>query len=204
MKRMMILLALLMAAIVVFSGPVAEVLNLPEPTAEAKKKKKRYNVVKCPNQTYDNYTCKGTAGKDRLVGGPADRSPYGAHDQMYGKEGNDVYQGGNGRDIFTDESITSSDRYVFPSTEFSFDSTSSFTYAWVRDWGGSADVLDLASYRYDDFDRRNWLGQDLYLEGPEARDILIEDFFTSNTIDYFKFSDRTVTAAEIKREFSGG
>ena len=203
---MMILVALLMAAIVLFSGPVAEVLYLPEPTAEAKKEKKRptYNVVQCPNQTYDNYTCKGTARKDRLVGGPADRSPYGAHDQMYGGEGDDIYKGGAGPDVFTDQSATSDDRYVFPSTEFSRSSTSSFTYAWIKDWGGSADVLDLSSYRYDDFDRRNWLGKDLYLEGDGARDILIDGFFTYNTIDYFKFSDRTVTAAEIKKEFSGG
>ena len=194
MKRTMILVALLMAVVLVLSAPMAE----------AKKKHHALNKVRCPNQTYDNYTCKGTAGKDRLVGGPADRSPYGAHDQMYGKEGDDVYMGGNGRDIFTDESITSNDRYVLPSTEFSFDSTSSFVYTWVKDWGGSADVLDLSSYRYDDFERRNWLSRDLYLEGDGARDILIDGFFVSNTIDYFKFSDRTVTAADIKREFSGG
>ncbi len=39
--RAMILLAVMMAAIVVLSGPVAGVLDLPEPTAEAKKKKKK-------------------------------------------------------------------------------------------------------------------------------------------------------------------
>jgi Ca2+-binding RTX toxin-like protein len=193
MKRTMILVAMLGA-----------VLVLSAPMAEARKKHHALHTVHCPNQTYDNYTCKGTAGKDRLVGGPADRSPYGAHDQMYGKEGDDVYEGGNGRDIFTDESATSNDRYVLPSTEFSFDSNSSFPYTWIKDWGGNADVLDLSSYRYDNFDRRNWLGKDLYLEGDGARDILIDGFFTSNTIETFKFSDRTVTAAEIKKEFSGG
>jgi hypothetical protein len=194
MKRMIILVALLMAVVLALSAPMAE----------AKKKHRAFNKVQCPTSLYLNYVCEGTRGKDRLVGGPASRSPYGAHDQMYGKEGDDVYEGGDGPDVFTDESITSNDRYVFPSTEFSFSSTSSFTYAWVREWGGSADVLDLRSYRYDDFDRRNWLGRDLYLEGDGARDILIDGFFTSNTIDYFKFSDRTVTAAEIKKEFSGG
>jgi len=190
---MMILVALLMAVVLVLSAPMAEA-----------KKRHALNKVQCPTETYDNYTCEGTRGKDRLVGGPASRSPYGAHDQMYGEEGDDVYEGGNGPDVFTDESITSNDRYVFPSTEFSLSSTSSFTYAWVRDWGGSADVLDLRSYRYDDFTRGNWLGRDLFLDGPGARDILIDGFFLSNTIDSFKFSDRTVTADEIKRGFSGG
>jgi hypothetical protein len=203
MKRTMILVGLLVAAMVVLSGPVAGTLDLPEPTAEAKKKRPAYNLVRCPNKTYDNYTCEGTAGKDRLVGGPAERTPYGAHDQMYGKGGGDVYQGGNGRDVFTDRSATSNDRYVLPSTEFSFDSATSFAYTWVKDSGGSADVLVLKSYRYDQFDRRKWF-EDLYLEGEGARDILVEDFFAYDTIDTFEFSDRTVTAAEIKREFSGG
>lgn len=189
---MMILVTLLMV-VLVLSAPMAEA-----------KKRHALNKVQCPTETYDNYTCEGTRGKDRLVGGPASRSPYGAHDQMYGKGGDDVYQGGDGPDVFTDESLTSNDRYVFPSTEFSFSSNSSFTYAWIRDWGGSADVLDLRAYRYDDFDRRNWLSRDLYLEGDGARDILIDGFFVSNTIDSFKFSDRTVTAADIKKEFSGG
>lgn len=40
-SRIVGLLVLLMAAVVVLSGPVAQVLELPEPTAQAKKKHKK-------------------------------------------------------------------------------------------------------------------------------------------------------------------
>ena len=205
MKRMMILVALLMAAIVVFSGPVAQVLDLPEPTAEAKKKKKRpaYNLVRCPNSAYDNYTCNGTARRDRLVGGPASRVPNGETDYIYGREGGDVYNGGGGGDVLTDNSTTSNDRYLFPSTEFSLVGNISPGWALIQDFGGSADVLGLGSYKSTDFARSRFQGnpRTLRLDGPGARDIHIYDFFTTNSIDSFKFSDRTVTADEIKSEF---
>jgi hypothetical protein len=217
MKRTMIVVTLLMAAIVLLSGPVAEVLNLPAPIAEAKKKHKKkkkknrppaYNVVQCPSSPDPDahiYECEGTPGKDYLVGGPASRSPEGTYDYIKGGEGDDLYNGGDGEDSVQDNSTTSNDRYLFPSTEFSLRANGSPGYARIQDRGGSADVLDLSSYPSTDFSRSKYLGTDLILSGPDARRILIYEFFTtrsfSSSIDYFRFSDRTITADEIKSEF---
>jgi hypothetical protein len=205
---MMVLVALLMA-VVVLSGPVAEVLDLPSPVAEAKKKHKKkkknrprlpaFNVVQCPNSPDDNYFCEGTPGNDYLIGGPADRSPLGEFDEAYGKEGDDVYDSGHGGDNLTDESATSNDRYLFPSTGFG-SRNGRPAGATVKDSGGSADVLDLGSYKSTNFGRSK-SGDGLFLLGPAPRAIYIRDFFTTNSIDYFRFSDLTITADEIKSQF---
>ncbi len=199
MKRTMVLVTLLMAAVLVLSAPMAE----------AKKKKKKrhpvptYNVVQCPTSTSNNFVCDGTPGNDYLIGGPASRSPYGETDYIYGEEGVDVYNGGGGGDVLTDNSTASNDRYVFPSTEFSLPGPISLGFAMIQDKGGSADVLDLGSYHSTDFarSRAQYNIRTLHLEGPGARDISVYDFFTTNSIDSIKFSDRTITADEIKSEF---
>ena len=115
-KWAMVLLAVMMAAIVVLSGPVAGVLDLPEPTAEAKKKKKKkkkkkrppvvvpapeLNLVQCVQQ---GTLCKGTDGNDLLVGTSAEEN-------IQGCEGNDVYDGRNGEDLWFDRSVTTNDSY---------------------------------------------------------------------------------------------
>ena len=200
MKRTMILVALLMAAVLVLSAPMAE--------AKKKHKKKKghpvpaLNVVQCSNSPDNNYTCNGTPGNDYLVGGPASRSPNGETDYMYGGEGDDVYDGGGGGDVLTDNSTTSNDRYPLPSTEVSSPSPISLGVAYIQDFGGSADVLDLGSYKSTDFARSHFQynPRTLRLDGPGARDIHIYDFFTTNSVDYFKFSDRTIMADEIKSE----
>ena len=124
---------------------------------------------------------------------------------MSGGEGNDVYNGGDGGDSLHDESVKSNDRYLFPSTEFGLVNGSSLT-ALVQDLGGSADVLDLGSYKSTDFARvrpNDGNGStNLLLDGPGARDIYVSDFFTTNSIDSFRFSDRPITADEIKSELS--
>ena len=195
MKRTMILVALLMAVVLALSAPMAEA------------KKKRHpalNKVQCPTSTSNNIVCDGTRRNDYLIGGPASRSPNGETDYIYGEEGGDVYKGGGGGDVLTDNSTTSNDRYLFPSTEFSLPGPISPGWTLVQDFGGSADVLNLSSYKSTDFARSQFYGnlRTLRLDGPGARDIHIYDFFTTNSIDTFKFSDRTVTAAEIKKEFS--
>ena len=193
MKRTMILVALLMAAVLVLSAPMAE----------AKKRHPTLNKVRCPTSTSNNFVCEGTRGKDYLIGGSASRSPYGETDYIYGEEGGDVYNGGGGGDVLTDNSTTSNDRYLFPSTEFSLSGPISLGYAQIQDFGGSTDVLNLSFYKSDDFTRSQYQHnpRTLRLDGPGARDIHIYDFFTTNSIDYFKFSDRIITANEIKSKF---
>lgn len=192
MKRTMILVTLLMAAVLVLSAPVAE----------ARKRHHALHKVQCPNSTSDNLTCDGTRGNDYLIGGPASRSPYGATDYIYGGEGDDVYKGGNGADVLTDDSTKSNDRYLFPSTEFSLPGPITLGFASIQDFGGSADVLNLSSYKSTDFALSHFYGntRTLHLDGPGARDINVYDFFTTNSIDTFKFSDRTITADEIKKD----
>jgi Ca2+-binding RTX toxin-like protein len=192
MKRTMILMALLMVTVLVLSAPMVE----------AKKRHPDLNKVRCPNSTSDNVGCDGTRRNDYLIGGPASRSPYGATDYIYGEEGDDVYKGGNGADVLTDNSTKSNDRYLFPSTEFSLPGPISLGFATIQDFGGSADVLNLSSYKSTDFAWSHFYGntRTLHLDGPGARDINVYDFFTTNSIDSFKFSDRTITADEVKKE----
>ena len=192
MKRTIILVALLMAVVLVLSAPMAE----------AKKRHHALNKVRCPNSTSNNVGCDGTRGNDYLIGGPASRSPYGATDYIYGWEGDDVYKGGNGGDVLTDNSTKSNDRYLFPSTEFSLPGPISLGFTSIQDFGGSADVINLSSYKSTDFTWSHFSGntRTLHLDGPGARDINVYDFFTTNSIDTFKFSDRTITADEIKGE----
>ena len=90
MKRIIVLMAMTMVAVMLLSGPVAQVLHLPgDSTAEAKKKNKkkkrqnnRYVTINCPNRAGGN--CVGTTGRDYLVG-------TNATDFIQGRAGNDVY-----------------------------------------------------------------------------------------------------------------
>ena len=84
---------------------VAAVLVLSAPMAQARKKHHRppaLNTVQCPNQG-DSVTCNGTAGNDHLIG------RAGTSDDIFGKEGNDVYEGKGGGDLLVDSSTTSND-----------------------------------------------------------------------------------------------
>ncbi len=212
MKWTIVLLAAMMAAIVVLSGPVASVLDLPEPTAEAKKKKKKkkkrppivvpapapapeLNEVQCVNEI-----CEGTAANDRLVGTPE-------REFAQGREGNDVYdtKGGpddNLRDFLKDASATSNDTYLVPDNQFGFMA--------IEDLGGSSDVIDLSGYNFADFDflKYNDEGQqgnppnDLLMNAQGARLISLLDHFDEGadggkTIEQFKFKDGVRTADQV-------
>ncbi|HET6262757.1 MAG TPA: hypothetical protein VFG99_11050 [Chloroflexia bacterium] len=212
MKWTIVLLAAMMAAIVVLSGPVASVLDLPEPTAEAKKKKKKKkkrppSVVPAPAPAPElnevqcvNAFCDGTDGDDRLVGTPE-------REFAQGKEGNDVYdtKGGpanNERDYLIDISDTSNDTYLIPDNEFG--------HMAIDDKAGSSDVIDLSSYNFADFDflKYNDEGQqgqpenDLLINGPGSRLITLIDHFDEGadggkTIEQFKFKDGVRTADQV-------
>ncbi len=192
-SRMIGLLVLSMAALVVL------VAALGAPEAEAKKKKKPFpfNVVQCPTQSNDT-NCLGTEVNDFLIGGPEDRE-FGAFDFIEGREGTDVYNGGDGADVLFDSIPTSSDVYLFPSTEFSGASE-----VRMRDEGGAGDVVGLSSYGIDDFEvSRN--GSLLVLDGPNNRDIKINFFFDGENfgkgkIEYFLFREGLVSGDEVTSE----
>lgn len=190
-KRMIALLAIAMAVLTVLTAA------LGAPDAEAKKKHRKkhrppvsvptLNVLQCPTES-DGVTCLGTTAGDHLVGRD------GALDKIQGGEGDDLYDGKGGSDGLVDRSKTSNDRYLLPSTEFG-------SGVRITDDGGSSDVLDLSAYRTQDFSfsrSPNTSGIDLKMDGPGNRDIVIDFFFTNDTIDAFKFSDGTLTAEFIK------
>ena len=135
----------------------------------------------------------GTAIDDYLIGGPEDREPFGAFDRIWGFEGNDVYNGGNGSDVLTDESTTSSDVYIFPSTQFS---TNLNGLAIIWDFGGAGDIVVLSSYDREDFELSR-IDDKLILDGPGGRDIRIANFFGEGEIEYFLFRDGWISGDEL-------
>ncbi|MCA1716719.1 MAG: hypothetical protein LC781_07605 [Actinobacteria bacterium] len=186
-------MVVLMAAIVVLSGPVAEVLDLPAPTAEAKKKHKKkkkknrprppaFNVVQCPNDA----DCFGTDLNDFLVGTDLDK-------EISGKEGNDVYLGNGGDDVLFDSSLTSNDVYTGYEPNFT-----GFGNDEIIDNGGSADFLDLSSLRMLDDVTLIRIDQALSLDGPGINDITITDHFGEGRIETIKFANATLTGTQTE------
>jgi hypothetical protein len=183
MKRIIVLVAMTMVAVMLLSGPVAQVLEVPgegEAFAANKKKKKKRNrvvTINCPNRA-DGETCVGTTGRDRLVG-------TNAFDYILGRAGNDVYYPKGGSDILWDNSI---------SNDYYYESVLDFGNLRIRDDGG-INILDLSNrYESDDFfPERD--GNDLLLReapgspGDGTNRVRIIDYFTTNTFFYFYFSD---------------
>jgi Ca2+-binding RTX toxin-like protein len=192
-KRVVALLATAIATLLVLSMVVAQ-------DAEAKKKKRHFNLVQCPTEG-DNASCFGTSSRDKLVG----REEF---DQVFGGERNDFYKGKEGSDDLIDNSTTSNDLYQLPSTEFSqLGSGPPFDRTFIGDRGGSSDVLDLRAYESSDFALSNAgdLGSDgkdeLFMDGPGRRDLAILNFLSDeDSIEVFKFSDGTFTAEQIKNK----
>lgn len=184
-KRTIGLLVLLMAAIVALSGPVAEVLDLPAPVAEAKKKQKKkkkkkqtntYTTIYCPNQ---GSNCVGTTGNDFLVG-------TSGLDYIQGREGNDFYYPKGGSDYLQD-SRDGNDYYYEDVKDFG---------SLVIDDDGGTNVLDLSRrYSSGEFDPERD-GDDLFLDGPGGNNVRIVDYFDGNTFFYFQFSDGLKTLDE--------
>jgi len=190
-KRTIGLLVLLVAAIVVLAGPVAEVLDLPAPVTEAKKKKKKkINVVQCADAGFE---CVGTGRRDRLVGTPG-------AENILGGEGNDIYQANGGNSFLIDRSVTSSDFYsnVDPGEGRN---------TIVFDDGGSADFLDMSSFRaLDDigFIRFNngspGVADELILifERPSGGKVVISEYFGKGRIESIRFANGSITGRQAE------
>lgn len=182
MRRIVILTALMMAVMVVLWAPMAEAKHRhhhrhPAPAPPA------FNVVQCPTQS-DGLICIGTASNDYLVGRDAS-------DHLYGEEGNDVYDGKGGSDLWYDNSTTSSDYYLL--------SVQDFGNLLIQDDGGNSDTLDLSRFHNSYDFSYSRLGDNLFMDGlGTTNDVTIYSFFSSNSVDSFKFSDGTFTAQQVK------
>jgi hypothetical protein len=143
--------------------------------------------VQCPTEGEDSFDCNGTAANDFLIGGPEDR-PSGAFDRISGGEGTDVYNGGDGSDDLVDDSTTSSDVYLFPSTDFGEGD--------VFDDGGAGDLVGLGSYSVEDF---GVLGfeDNLFLDGPGEKDVEISGFSGGGKIEFFLFREGYFTGEQV-------
>ena len=182
-RRVIILSALLMALVILSS-----VVGLDD--AEAKKKKNRRPpapalvVVQCAQQ---GINCTGTPGNDLLVG-------TGEFEQVNGGEGNDVYEGKGGCDALHDASSASGDYYLVSDKNFCNVGISSLS---IQDNGGS-DILDLSRfYKSTDFEFFEAYIH-LNMDGPGVNDVSIYNFFTTDSVDAFRFSDKTLTAEQVK------
>jgi hypothetical protein len=193
-KQLVVLVALAMVAVMAVG-----VLDVSD--ADASKKKRRppppvnyppsYNFVLCA----PNSTCKGSPSADLMVGTPF-------NEVLKGAAGNDIYWGAGGaNDRYTDES-TSSDLYG------GFEN-GHFTEEIIDDRGG-LDRVDLSvgasSYASTDFvfTKLDYDGDGAEndLEMSENKygaddDIVAYNHFGIGTIEYIKFSDTTLSGANI-------
>jgi CSLREA domain-containing protein len=155
--------------------------------------KKAINFVQCPTGG-SSTQCVGTDAPDELIGRDDD------FDHIQGGEGDDTYNGKGSCDSLDDSSLTSSDRYLVTVKNFCNVGISSLS---VRDAGGNNDVLDLSRfYKSTDFVFDKGF-TNLIMDGPGVNNIDILDFFTTNgdptnSIETFKFSDRTLTAEQVR------
>jgi hypothetical protein len=179
-RWMVTLSALLMALVVLLSA-----VGLDH--AEAKKRN-RLNVVQCPTGG-SSYECVGTSAKDRLIGRDD------TYDNIQGAEGNDTYDGKGSCDSWRDGSLTSNDRYLVSVKDFCNVGISTLS---IEDNGGSKDLLDLSNF-YKSTDFGYFEGYKiLHMDGPGVNDVVIYNFFTTDSVDYFKFKDKTLTAQQVK------
>ena len=183
-RQAILLMAVLVAALSMASGAA---FARDQTTA------KLLNIVQCPNQP-NNETCIGTKSGDHLVGGDE-------FENVEGKGGPDTYDTKGGGDDLFDASRKSSDTYVIPATDFGL--PAGHGGISIIDRGGSSDVLDLSAYKSTDFEmvRRDFPDGSTQLDliGSGFRAIGVSKFFNKNTIDTFKFSDKTMTAKQIKK-----
>lgn len=203
MKRVMALLAVVMAALVAMSA-------LSAPEAEAKEPK--LNQVQCPDVTTG--VCNGTPGNDLLIGSDAAQVMLGGEgkDIYDGKGGFTMFQDQNGQpdpvfDVYYDQSTKSSDTYKIPGN--------AFQEIEIFDGGGKKDVVDLTEdpgsidYSFATF---NFLKvsldpdgklNDLLIDRGSGRKVKVHDQFnddgtpSANKIEKFKFIDGTRTLKEL-------
>jgi hypothetical protein len=156
-------------------------------------RKQQLNVVQCPTGGSD-LLCVGTGAGDALIG------RYDTIDWIRGGEGDDTYDGKGGCDGLYDASLTSSDRYLASVKDFC---NVGISFLSIQDDGGNKDVLDLGGfYRSSDFALSKGY-TNLYMDGPGNNDISIDGFFatgsdSADSVDTFRFSDKTLTARQVK------
>lgn len=179
-KRRAILSTLLMALLISLSA-----VGLDDAEAQ---ERTQLNVVQCPTGGSDTQ-CDGTRTSDRLIGRD------GTYDNIQDRAGNDTYNGKGGCDSLRDASSKSSDRYVVSVKDFCNVGISTLS---IQDDGGSKDILDLSRfYKSTDFEFSEAYIH-LNMDGPGVNDVSIYNFFTTNSVDVFRFSDKTLTAQQVK------
>lgn len=191
-------LGLLLAALTAVVLALSVLASPAESATHAKfsggfERKQNLNVVQCPTGG-SSFLCAGTSAGDALIGRD------GTYDWIQGGEGNDTYDGKGGCDLLQDSSLTSSDRYLVSVKDFCNIGISTLE---IQDNGGKNDVLDLGGYyRSSDFVfSRGYTN--LHLDGPGVNDIEVDNFFptesgTADSVEAFKFSDKTLTARQIR------
>jgi hypothetical protein len=204
MKRVMVLLVRVMAALVAMS-------TLSAPDAEAKKRK-RVNEVQCTTDVTTG-ACNGTVGRDLLIGTDAAQVILGGEgsDVYDGKGGFTLVQNQNGQqvavyDVYSDQSTKSSDVYKVPGN--------AFQEIDIFDGGGDHDVVDLAADSSVDYSFDTFIFQrvsrdpdgklnDLLIDRGSGRKVEVHDQFkddgtpSANKIEKFKFIDGTHTLQEL-------
>lgn len=187
MRRLVVLVALAMAAVLAF-----EALDVTDADARRRRTARppSYDFVFC----LANEGCGGSEGANLLVGASGNET-------LLGYGGNDIYVGSAGiYDNYYDYS-TSSDLYGgFRNDEFDTE--------YIEDYGG-LDRVDLSeSYASTDFAfyRLDWDGDgaqddlniDEIISGTvHPDDIVVYNHFGSGRVEYIKFSDTTLSGANI-------
>jgi hypothetical protein len=173
MKRAGVLLTLLGVVMLVFSAPMAEAA---------------LNKIRCT----DAENCKGT-NKGDLIIDYAD-----TYTKMLGKDGNDTYRersgGSDFADIMEDDSFTSNDTYLITQDNFSPKGR-----LWILDRGGNDDLLDFSAAGYSSPDcdpspidaRKDGTDNDLLIYCGAEDKVVVFDYYTTNSIDDFKFTNGT-------------
>lgn len=185
MRRVAILLALLTGVTLVMSAAIAEAATR--------------TVINCATEASSDGTCTGTSDPDKLLD-----EPY-AFTEILGRGGNDLYVeysgGTDSADTLHDSSSTSSDIYKIANRNFVRTLSFFGDALWIIDDGGSDDVLNLKPTGYDSTDcspsRINADGDasrnDLFIDCPGRDNTIVFDYYTTNSIERFRFADGTFT-----------
>jgi len=141
--------------------------------------------------------CNGTRRNDLLLG-------TSGFERINGGEGNDIYDGRNGEDVWFDESTTSKDVYRAGSAFRASLVAGKFEPFDVLDNGGS-DTVDFRPFSSDDIAKvsepfEGHLGIRLNTSPNRTGVVLILDHLKNeeNRVESFRFNDRTLTAQEIE------
>src|SRR4051794_24683463 len=170
--------------------------------ADAKRKKNRrhhprpvpsFNLIQCSIQ---GLNCNGTSGNDFLIDQPK------VANNIRGDGGIDGYLEFSGSslraDTLHDDSTTSSDYYLIANGSFNIVADDAL---FVIDNGGPSDTLDLSPTGYTDPNcpalrvafEPDGIQNDLRLNCPGTDNIIVFDYFTTDSIEFFKFADGSFT-----------